>query len=104
MKHPNHSYYLLFMVFLSGMIIMAVELSASRLLAPYFGTSLFVWTNLIGVVMIALALGYWQGGKLADMHPTRKWLYGLLLAAGCYLSFLPAMVRPVMQLAASAIT
>jgi spermidine synthase len=92
------------MVFLSGMSIMAVELSASRLLAPYFGTSLFVWTNLIGIVMIALAIGYWQGGKLADKHPKQAWLYTLMLVASCYLALLPAISNPVMQLAVRGVT
>ncbi|TPW03650.1 MAG: spermine synthase, partial [bacterium] len=45
-------------VFLCGVAVMGIEMSASRLLAPYFGTSLFVWTNLIGSIMAALAAGY----------------------------------------------
>jgi F420-0:gamma-glutamyl ligase-like protein len=48
------------------MSIMAIELSASRILAPYFGTSTFIWTNVIGIIMIALTIGYYAGGKLAD--------------------------------------
>ncbi|HSA59490.1 MAG TPA: fused MFS/spermidine synthase [bacterium] len=51
-------------VFLSGMAVMAVELTASRLVAPYFGTSFLIWTNLIGVVLLVLSLGYYFGGNL----------------------------------------
>ncbi|MFH1523262.1 MAG: fused MFS/spermidine synthase [Patescibacteria group bacterium] len=54
--------FLLIITFISGFSIMAMEISASRLLAPYFGTSLFVWTNIIGIVMAALACGYYLGG------------------------------------------
>jgi len=58
-----------FIAFLCGVVVMAMEISFSRLLAPYFGTSLFVWTNLIGAVLIALALGYYLGGYLAEKRP-----------------------------------
>ncbi len=72
---------------------MAIEMSASRLMAPYFGASVFVWTNLLGVIMMALALGYWWGGKLADKHPTPTFLYRLLLLAALLLLGLP-LVAP----------
>jgi len=55
------SLYIYVLAFFSGMCIMAVELCASRLMAPFFGTSTFVWTNIIGVIMIALSAGYVLG-------------------------------------------
>lgn len=61
-------FFLFFTVFITGMCVMAIELTASRLLAPYFGASLFIWTNIISVVLLALSLGYYLGGKLADYY------------------------------------
>lgn len=63
-------------VFVSGGVLLGVEIAASRVLAPFFGNSLFVWGALIGVVLTGLALGYWAGGALADRLPAP----GLLLA------------------------
>lgn len=85
----NKKSFLLIIAFTSGMSIMAVEITASRLLAPYFGTSLFVWTNIIGVVMIALALGYYFGGKLADRQPKLGVILKLILIAGVIFLIIP---------------
>jgi spermidine synthase len=81
--------YLLSLAFVSGLTIMAVEISASRLIAPYFGTSTFIWVNIIGVIMVALALGYYFGGKLADKVPDLKLLLKLILAACIFLLITP---------------
>lgn len=82
---------LLHTAFFSGMVVMAVELTATRIMAPFFGTSVFVWTNLLGVVMMALAMGYWLGGKLGDRFPSRNWLFGLLLLASILLALIPVI-------------
>ena len=55
--------------FFAGMSVMAVELGASRLLAPYFSSSQIVWTIIIGTIMIAMALGNICGGRSADKSP-----------------------------------
>ena len=56
-------------VFTSGALVMIYEIIGSRILAPYIGTSTYVWTSLIGVILASLSLGYWLGGKTADSKP-----------------------------------
>src|SRR6187397_2925992 len=59
-------------VFLSGAVLLGVEIAASRVLAPFFGSSLYVWGALIGVVLTGLSIGYWVGGALADRLPADR--------------------------------
>ena len=68
-------------VFLCGAVIMVIELTGSRVMAPYLGTSLVVWTSLIGIILAALSLGYWWGGRLADRRPEARLLGGIILLA-----------------------
>jgi predicted membrane-bound spermidine synthase len=53
-------------VFMTGASVMVIELLGTRLIAPFYGASLYVWTSLISVTMIALAIGYFVGGRWAD--------------------------------------
>lgn len=85
---PNAAF-LLWTAFICGMSLMTVEITASRILAPYFGTSLFVWSNIIGVVLLALSFGYYWGGKIADQYPTSTKLYYLVFTTAVWLTFLP---------------
>lgn len=68
-------------VFLCGAVVMVIELTGSRVLAPYLGTSLVVWTSLIGIILAALSLGYWWGGRLADRRPEARLLGRIILLA-----------------------
>jgi spermidine synthase len=70
---------------------MSLELLGSRLLAPVFGNSIFVWGSLIGVVLSALSVGYYLGGKLADLKPSFQILSTLVFAAGILVLVLPAI-------------
>ena len=54
------------LLFLSGAAVLALELLASRIMTPYFGVSLYIWTGILSITLVALALGYWAGGQLAD--------------------------------------
>lgn len=94
MDKPNPRF-LLLIAFVSGFCVMAMEISASRLLAPYFGTSLFVWTNIIGIVLVALSLGYYFGGKLADKRPDTRLLLRLMLLAGVVFLIIPLVIKPL---------
>ncbi len=61
--------YLVCVAFVSGAAVMGIEISAGRLMAPFFGTSLLVWTVIIGSAMIALMFGYYVGGIVAEKRP-----------------------------------
>lgn len=69
-------------VFVCGAVVMIYEIVGSRLLAPYIGTSVYVWTSLIGVILAALSLGYWLGGKTADRKPEIKILASVIFLSG----------------------
>lgn len=81
--------YLYLTEFFSGMSVMAVELGASRLLAPYFSSSQIVWTIIIGTIMIAMALGNIYGGRSADKNPNPDRLYGRIIAAAVWIAAIP---------------
>lgn len=83
-------------VFLSGAALLGVELAASRVLAPYFGNSIYVWGALIGVVLAGLAAGYWLGGVVVDRWP-RVWLLVAAITVGGFLVFaVPFVDDPVL--------
>ena len=78
-----------FNVFVSGAVVMALELVGSRILAPVFGDSIFVWGALIGVVMAALSLGYYVGGRMADRRPSYGTFTLILISAGVLVMLIP---------------
>ena len=86
---------LLASVFVCGAVVMSLVLLGSRLLAPVFGNSIFVWGSLIGVVLSALSAGYYLGGKLADLKPSFQILSTLIFAAGILVLALPALAAPL---------
>jgi predicted membrane-bound spermidine synthase len=88
------------LVLVSGAVVMALELSASRLLAPVFGNTIYVWGSLIGVVLSALALGYWAGGRLADRHADIRLLAAICFTGGLLVFSIPYLSPPVLELVA----
>jgi spermidine synthase len=76
----------------------STEISASRLLAPYFGASTVVWANVIGLVLAALSLGYWLGGRIADRRPHAQVLGGLVVAGGALVAIVPFAAQPFLDL------
>jgi spermidine synthase len=96
------SFPMLLAVFVSGMATMAVEMSASRLLGPYFGDSILVWANLIGLILIYLTVGSYIGGLWADRRPRVELLYTLIMTAAFLVGLVPFVGVPVLRLAQSA--
>ena len=87
--------YLYLTEFFAGMSVMAVELGASRLLAPYFSSSQIVWTIIIGTIMIAMALGNIYGGRTADRDPNPDRLYRRILIAAIWIALIPVLGKYV---------
>src|SRR5579863_3046074 len=100
--HTLQGWFLILMVFVAGACSLAIELTASRLLAPYFGTSLFVWANLIGLVLLYLTIGYYVGGRLADRYPRPETLYGITTIAALLVGIIPIISRPILGWSLSA--
>ena len=91
----KNKYYLYLTEFFAGMSVMAVELGASRLLAPYFSSSQIVWTIIIGTIMIAMALGNVWGGRRADKDPNPDKLYVRLVIAAVWIAAIPLLGKYV---------
>jgi spermidine synthase len=87
--------YLYFTAAVTGAAIMIVEILGAKMLAPYVGTSHFVWTAQIAVTLLALALGYYIGGRLVDRSPDLKRLYWAILWAAVYLCLAVLVIEPV---------
>ena len=87
--------YLYLTEFFAGMSVMAVELGASRLLAPYFSSSQIVWTIIIGTIMIAMALGNLYGGRAADRDANPDRLYRRILVAAVWIALIPVLGKYV---------
>jgi len=84
--------------FFAGMSVMAVELGASRLLAPYFSSSQIVWTIIIGTIMIAMALGNIYGGRAADKDPDPDRLYARIIISAVWIALIPVLGKYVILL------
>lgn len=95
--------YLYLTEFFSGVAVMAVELGASRLLAPYFSSSQIVWTIIIGTIMIAMALGNLYGGRTADRDPNPDRLYRRILIAAVWIALIPVVGKYVILAVSAAL-
>ena len=89
--------------FVSGMTTLAIELTASRLLGNVFGNSNLVWANVIGLMLLYLAVGYFLGGRLADRLPRADLLLQIILWAAFLSALIPLVARPIISRAAQAV-
>lgn len=84
------------LVFVGGMTSLGVELSAARLLDPFFGNSLIIWAGLIGMVLLYLTIGYYIGGKWADRKPYHRVVYQITAWSALLIGIVPFVARPVL--------
>src|ERR671921_1661446 len=90
------------LVFVVGIATLGSEIAVARLIAPFFGDSTIVWANTIAVVLVALSIGYWFGGRLADRHPHLREFCSLVLVASMILGLVPVVANPLLSLSVEA--
>ncbi len=84
-----------FIVFICGAVVMSFEILGSRVLAPNFGSSVFVWGSLISVFLAGLSTGYYLGGRIADINPSLKKLGLMIIAPGVLFLTFPVYSTPI---------
>ena len=85
-----------------GTSTLGAEIAAARLMAPFFGASTIVWANTIAVVLVALSIGYWFGGRMADRRPEIRALCVLVLVASVLLALVPIVAQPFLSISVEA--
>ncbi len=90
------------LVFAGGISSIAVEVAASRLIGPFFGSSTFIWANLIGLTLLYLTIGYFLGGRLADRRPEPRVLFTITTIAGLAVAATPYLAGPILRLSLDA--
>lgn len=96
MRHGAERSFLYCLAFVGGLVSLGVELSTSRLLAPYFGESHPVWAAIIGLILLYLSVGYFVGGRWADRSPRPATLYQIVVWAAFLVGLVPFVSRPVL--------
>lgn len=98
LKGPSQAFtILLLLVLVAGLVTMSLEFSVSRLLIPIFGSTIYTWGSLIGVVLVGLSGGYHLGGRLADKNPNFEKLCSILFSAGLYILFIPMISATIID-------
>ena len=87
-------YYLYLTIFITGGVVLVIEILGTRILAPFYGSTIFVWASLIAVTLGFLALGYWLGGRLADKSPSSRVFYLLVFLSG-FSVFILYTLKPI---------
>ena len=95
--------YLYALVFVVGIGTLGAEIAAVRLMSPFFGASTIVWANTIGVVLVALSIGYWLGGRLGDRRPELRSLCLMMMAAATLLAVVPLIAQPFFDVSVDAL-
>src|SRR5688572_13552275 len=103
LKHLTHNI-LPFVVFITGACILIIEIVATRVLSPFYGNTIFTVSSVISVILAALSMGYYAGGRFADQYPSLRWFFGIILLSGLVLllfHFLGVILLPVLSYAPS---
>ena len=90
-------------IFVVGTASLGAEIAAARLMAPFFGASTIVWANTIGVVLAALSIGYWLGGRIGDRYPHLRGLCLMVMGASVLLALVPFAARPLFDISVDAL-
>ena len=99
----TYNRFLYVLVFVVGTASLGAEIAAARLMAPFFGASTIVWANTIGVVLVALSIGYWLGGKLGDRYARLRELCLVVGLAAVLLAIVPFAARPFFEISTDAL-
>ena len=91
-------------VFTAGMCTLGIEMAASRLLGSVYGASNLIWANVIGLILLYLAAGYFLGGRWADRSPYPRTFYRILVWGAFLCALVPLVARPVLRAAATAVS
>src|SRR3989344_4034805 len=89
-------------IFITNFLLMVIELTASRMIAPYVGSSLYTWTSMIGIILLGVSIGNLYGGRLADKHASERLIARMLWAAGITTLLTPLFVHSIGKLAGNA--
>ncbi len=95
---------LLISVFITGACVLIIEIVAVRVLSPHFGNTIFTVSSVISVILAALSIGYYAGGKFADRHPSLRWFFGIILISGLAVLafyFLGMIILPMLSIGLS---
>jgi predicted membrane-bound spermidine synthase len=87
-------FFLEIVVFICGAVVMAFEIVGSRMLGPYVGTSMMVWSSIIGIILLSLSMGYYFGGKFADKNPNYKYL-ALIIGISAILILISTLFKDI---------
>ncbi len=96
--HHLRANYLLFQIFVAGGAVLLVEIVGTRILGPFYGVSLYLWSALITVALLALSIGYALGGWYADRNSSPNRFFSLILVAGIWILLIPWIRDPIVNL------
>ena len=98
--HQNRLWSLRILTFVSGSVVMALEIVTSRILTPVFGSTIYTWGSLIGIILSGLSLGYFLGGRFADKNPSLDKICGIVFTVGLFIVGMPFFASTVVEFSA----